>query len=317
MISHIVTLRSRSPLTQPDKAAEMALEQRLESALVRYCAGDAAAEDACRKWLAFERGILADSAIAPESLLALADAMAETKPEGGFLSSKAAAFLTFRLLGLSSLPPVRAAVPREGLPALIEQPAEVRWSCGLLPFRPTIRFDVRPDAPWLRGLLERLDRTAGAPPGTGWEIEFAESDWPEDRPAMPHGGTLAEDAAAAPDLFRRAVKLADAYVAAHGPEDLNGRMMFYEVGAARLLRDLPGLPLREAMAMAEKGRAWTRADKGVWDLRAKWQRYRGAAIDGPDDMAAFLNWANALRQPMLHAWALWFWAQEAQKPCSG
>ena len=317
MISHIVTLRSRSPLTQPDKAAEMALEQRLDAALTRYCAGDAAAEDACRKWLAFERGILAENAIAPESLLALADAMAETKPEGGFLSSKAAAFLTFRLLGLSSLPPVRAAVPGEGLPALIEPPAEARWSCGLLPFRPTIRFDIRPDAPWLRGLLERLDRTAGAPPGTGWEIEFAESDWAEGRPAMPHGGTLAEDAEAAPDLFRRAVKLADAYVAAHGPEDLNGRMMFYEEGAARLLRDLPGLPLREAMEMAEKGRAWRQGDKEIWDLRAKWQRYRGIVVDGPDDLWAFLDWANALRQPMRHAWALWFWAQEAQKPCSG
>ena len=168
MITHVVTLKTLFPPKPAEQADVAALEERLDAALSRYCGGDAVAEDACRKWLAFERGILADSSIAPASLLVLADAIDEAKPEGCHLSSKASAFLTFRLLGLSSLPPVRAAVPQEGLPSLIEPPENARWACGLLPFSPRVRFAFRPGAPWLRGLMEKLEQTAGAAPGSGW-----------------------------------------------------------------------------------------------------------------------------------------------------
>ena len=176
MIKHIVTLTNTSPPEAPDGAADAALEKRLEEALARYCAGDAAAEDACRKWLEFEHGILEERRVAPASLLALADAVAEARPEECYLSSPAAAFLTFRLLGLPSLPPVRAGVPEEGLPPLLAPPEGSRWGCGLLPFRPKIRFRFRAGAPWARGLFETLDRAAGDPSGGGWEIEFEESD---------------------------------------------------------------------------------------------------------------------------------------------
>ena len=313
MITHIVTLKTLFPPKSAEQADEAALDERLDAALSRYCGGDAVAEDACRKWLAFERRILADSSIAPASLLALADAIDEAKPEGCHLSSKASAFLTFRLLGLSSLPPVRAAVPQEGLPSLIEPPENARWACGLLPFSPKVRFTFRPGAPWLRGLMERLEQTAGAAPGSGWEIEFAELDCVPGHLTMPCGGTLADDAAATPALFEHAVTLADDYIAKHGPEELNGRMMFYEEGTAQLMRDLPGLSLREAANMAEKGRGFRNGNDAGAKLKELWFRHHGVCVDGPDPFFEYLHWANALRTPMLHAWALWFWALEAQR----
>lgn len=306
MIKHIVLLKSTSPLKAPDAAAESALERRLAEALARYCAGDAAAEDACRKWLAFERGILAEGRVAAGSLLALADAVAVVRPEERYLSSPAAAFLTFRLLGLSSLPPVRAGVPEEGLPPLLAPPEGSRWGCGLLPFRPKVRFRFRAGAPWARGLFETLDRATGDPSGGGWEIEFEESERAAGRGALPRGGTLADDAAAAPALFAKALALAEADDHARGA-------MFYEEATARLRRDLPGLPLRDAMRLAEKGRAWTRGKEGLDELVRLWCRHREVPSIGPmPPFGPFADWCAELREPMMLAWPLWYWATEAE-----
>ena len=306
MIKHIVLLKSTSPLKAPDAAAESALERRLAEALARYCAGDAATEDACRKWLEFEHGILEERRVAPASLRALADAVAEARPEECYLSSPAAAFLTFRLLGLSSLPPVRAGVPEEGLPPLLAPPEGLRWGCGLLPFRPKVRFRFRAGAPWARGLFETLDRAAGDPSGGGWEIEFEESERAAGRSALPRGGTLADDTAAAPALFARACALSEADEHARGT-------MFYEEAAARLRRDLPGLPLREAMRLAEKGRAWTRGKEGLDELVRLWCRHRGVSSEGPmPPFGPFADWCAELREPMMMAWPLWYWVAEAE-----
>ena len=304
MISHTIKLR-QVPLGAEDPEAG-ALNARLEESLARYCAGDAAAEDACRKWLAFERGILAERRVAAGSLLALADAVAEARPEDCYLSAPATAFLTFRLLGLSSLPPVRAGVPEEGLPPLLAPPEGARRGCGLLPFRPKVRFRFRAGAPWARGLLEALDRAAGDPSGGGWEIEWEESEKAAGRGALPRGGTLADDAAAAPALFARAFALAEADEHARGA-------MFYEEAAARLRRDLPGLPLREAMRLAEKGRAWTRGKEGLDELVRLWCRHRGVSSEGPmPPFGPFAEWSEGLREPMMLAWPLWHWVAEAE-----
>ena len=307
MISHSVTLRKVSPLEPPDEAGGAALDARLEAALARYCAGDAAAEDACRKWLAFERGVLADGRVAPRSLLALADAVAAVRPPECRLASPAAAFLTFRLLGLSALPPVRAGVPAEGLPPLLAPPEGARWSCGLLPLRPKVRFLVHAGVPRLRELLEALDGAAGDPSGGGWEIEFRESDRAAGASAIPaEGTTAAADAAAAPALFAKALALAEADDHARGA-------MFYEEAAARLRRDLPGLPLREAMRLAERGRAWTRGKEGLDELVRLWCRHRGVSSEGPmPPFGPFGEWSEQLREPMMMAWPLWHWVAEAE-----
>ncbi len=304
MISHIVRL-SLVPFGAEDSEAG-ALNARVEEALARYCAGDAAAEDACRKWLAFERGILAEQRVAAGSLLALADAVAEARPEDCYLSAPAAAFLTFRLLGLSSLPPVRAGVPEEGLPPLLAPPEGSRWGCGLLPFRLKVRFRFRAGAPWARGLFETLDRRTGDPSVGGWEIEFEESERAAGRGALPRGGTLADDTAAAPALFAHAFALVESDEHARGA-------MFYEEAAARLRRDLPGLPLRDAMRLAERGRAWTRGKEGLDELVRLWCRHRGVSSEGPmPPFGPFGEWSEQLREPMMMAWPLWHWVAEAE-----
>ena len=305
MINHSVFLRQTSPIEPPDPASDARLRERLDTALARYCEGNAAAEDACRKWLAFEAGVLEARRVAPASLLALADAIAETRPVECVLSSPAAAFLTFRLLGLSRLPPVRAAVPSEGLPPLLAPPEGARWGCGLLPFRLKVRFRFRAGAPWLAGLLLELDRAAGDPSGGGWEIAFEETDEAAGWPGLPDAeASFAADAARAPALFEAALRRAEADGNARGA-------MFYEEGAARLLRDLPGLPLRDAMRLAESGRGWTRGEAGRNELLALWLRHRGGpAFDRPDGdpfAGPFAAWYAELGGPMAYARPLWYY----------
>lgn len=83
MINHSVFLRQTSPIEPPDPAADARLRERLDAALARYCEGNAAAEDACRKWLAFEAGVLEARRVAPASLLAFAGPFAAWYAELG------------------------------------------------------------------------------------------------------------------------------------------------------------------------------------------------------------------------------------------
>lgn len=313
MIDHVVTLKTPTPFGSPDPESVTRLDARLAEALERYCAGDQESANAARAWLAFERGLLANTSASPGALLALADAVAEVRPAECHLASPAAAFLTFRLLGLSSLPPIRVEVPSEGLPPLLAPLPDVPWGCGLLPFRPYVRFIVRPGVPWLPDMLCRLDAAEGGM--TGWPVTFQEDERAADAPPLPcEGMTLAADAAAAPSLMARAYELAQAHFAKLAADGASPREpIFYEENTARLLRDLPGIPLATAMHFAEKGRGWNRSGDRE-DLFRLWTRHREPLrVDaiGEPPQVSFAKWFGKLRDPMLYAWPLWHFLEEA------